>query len=76
MPIALMKGFSDQSLAKDGIKLIGTGDFVTEDALNAEGDAGLGVVTSFHYSQAHRPSSTRSSCATTPRPTAPSRAPT
>ena len=53
MPIALMKGYADQNLAKDGIKVIGTGDFVTEDALNAEGDAVLGVVTSYHYSEAH-----------------------
>ncbi|HEX3469209.1 MAG TPA: ABC transporter substrate-binding protein [Candidatus Elarobacter sp.] len=53
MPIALMKGYADLGLAKDGIKVIGTGDFVTEDALNAEGDSVLGVVTSYHYSEAH-----------------------
>lgn len=50
---AVMKQFEDRGLAASGIKLIGTGDVVDDDLLDAIGAPALGVVTSFHYSAAH-----------------------
>ena len=50
---AVMKQFGDRGLAAAGIKLIGTGDVVDDDILDAIGAPALGVVTSFHYSAAH-----------------------
>lgn len=49
----LMKQFAERGLVKSGIQLIGPGDMVDDDSLNAMGDAALGVVTSHHYSVAH-----------------------
>jgi branched-chain amino acid transport system substrate-binding protein len=49
---ALMKGFGDLGLAKDGIKLIGPGDITTDEELPNMGDVPLGVITMFHYSAA------------------------
>jgi branched-chain amino acid transport system substrate-binding protein len=52
--IAFMKGFTERGLAQAGIKLISTGDLPDEDILDAVGDAALGLVTAFHYSEAHK----------------------
>jgi len=52
--IAFMKGFAERDLAKAGIKLIATGDLTDEDVLDALGDPALGVITSFHYAEAHK----------------------
>lgn len=52
--IAFMKGFTERGLTAAGIKLIGTGDLPDEDILEAIGDAALGLITSFHYSEAHK----------------------
>jgi branched-chain amino acid transport system substrate-binding protein len=51
---ALMKQFTERGLDKAGIRLIGTGDVTDDDILNAMGDAAMGVVTSHHYSAAHK----------------------
>jgi branched-chain amino acid transport system substrate-binding protein len=51
---ALMKQFTERGLDKAGIRLIGTGDVTDDDILNGMGDAALGVVTSHHYSAAHK----------------------
>lgn len=51
--IAFMKGFAERGLGTAGIRLISTGDLPDEDILEAIGDAALGLVTSFHYSEAH-----------------------
>ena len=51
---ALMKQFAERGLDKAGIKLIGTGDVTDDDILNDMGDVALGVVTSHHYSAAHK----------------------
>jgi len=51
--IAFMKGFQEKGLAKAGIKVIATGDLLDEDVLDAIGDPALGVISSFHYSEAH-----------------------
>jgi branched-chain amino acid transport system substrate-binding protein len=47
-----MKQFAERGLSKQGIKLIGTGDVVDDDILNAMGDVALGTVTSMHYTAA------------------------
>ncbi|MDQ3060106.1 MAG: ABC transporter substrate-binding protein [Pseudomonadota bacterium] len=52
--IAFMKGFKERGLAQSGIQLISTGDLPDEDILGALGDSALGLITSFHYSEAHK----------------------
>ncbi|MCK9381416.1 MAG: ABC transporter substrate-binding protein [Sulfuritalea sp.] len=52
--IAFMKGFTERGLTAAGIRLISTGDLPDEDILDAIGDAALGLVTAFHYSEAHK----------------------
>ena len=52
--IAFMKGFSERGLAQAGIKLISTGDLPDEEILDAIGEPALGLITSFHYSEAHK----------------------
>ena len=51
--IAFMKAFEERGLAKDGIKVIATGDLTDDDVLNSMGDPVVGVITSHHYSAAH-----------------------
>ena len=51
--IAFMKGFVDRGLGQAGIKVIATGDLTDEDVIEATGDSVLGVINSFHYSEAH-----------------------
>lgn len=52
--IAFMKGFKERGLSAAGIQLISTGDLPDEDILEALGDSALGLITSFHYSEAHK----------------------
>ncbi|HMO46127.1 MAG TPA: ABC transporter substrate-binding protein [Rubrivivax sp.] len=52
--ISFMKGFNERGLAAAGIRLLSTGDLPDEDILDAIGDPALGLVTSFHYSEAHK----------------------
>ncbi len=52
--IGFMKGFAERDLGKAGIQLIATGDLTDEDTLDAIGDPALGIITSFHYSEAHK----------------------
>jgi len=52
--ISFMKGFQERGLASAGIRLLSTGDLPDEDILDAIGDAALGLVTAFHYSEAHK----------------------
>jgi branched-chain amino acid transport system substrate-binding protein len=51
--IAFVKAFTERGLRKAGIKLIGPGDVVDDDVLEAMGDATLGIITTHHYSTAH-----------------------
>lgn len=51
---SLVKQFTERGMDKAGIKLIGTGDVVDDDTLNDMGDGALGIVTSHHYSAAHK----------------------
>lgn len=50
--IALLKGYRERGLDKDGIQLIATGDLNSEDVLDAMGDYALDIISSFHYSEA------------------------
>lgn len=51
--IAFMKDFANRGLAKAGIRIVATGDLTDEDVIDAYGDSVLGVITAFHYSEAH-----------------------
>ena len=51
---AVMKQFADRGLKQAGVRMIGTGDVVDDDLLESMGDVAVGVVTSFHYSAAHK----------------------
>ncbi len=48
-----MKQYVERGLDKAGIKLIGPGDVVDDDLLEAIGDVALGAITTHHYSAAH-----------------------
>ncbi|NYT70025.1 ABC transporter substrate-binding protein [Pusillimonas noertemannii] len=50
--VSFLKGYQERGLADEGIKLISTGDLTDEDVLDAMGQS-VGVMTSFHYSEAH-----------------------
>jgi branched-chain amino acid transport system substrate-binding protein len=52
--VAFMKGYRERGLAQAGIKVIATGDLTDDHVLPAMGDATLGVITTFHYSAAHK----------------------
>ena len=49
---SFIKGFGDLGLAQAGIKLIGTGDMVTDEELPNMGEVPVGVISMFHYSSA------------------------
>jgi branched-chain amino acid transport system substrate-binding protein len=51
--IAFMKAFEERGLAKEGIKVIATGDLTDDNVLKSMGEPVLGVITSHHYSAAH-----------------------
>ncbi len=51
--IAFMKAFEERGLAKEGIKVIATGDLTDDDVLQSMGEPVLGVITSHHYSAHH-----------------------
>lgn len=50
---AVMKQVVERGFKEAGIKIIGTGDILDDDLLEAIGPPALGVVTSHHYSAAH-----------------------
>jgi len=51
--IAFIKAFTERGLQAAGIKLIGPGDVVDDDVLEAMGAPTLGIITTHHYSLAH-----------------------
>lgn len=54
--IAFMKGFHERNMGGAGgagIKIIGTGDLTEDHTVDAMGDFALGIITAFHYSDAH-----------------------
>jgi branched-chain amino acid transport system substrate-binding protein len=50
---AVLKQFAERGLKEAGISLIGPGDVLDDDILEAIGSPALGMITSFHYSAAH-----------------------
>lgn len=52
-PTAFLKAARDYDLAGAGVKIVGTGDIVTEDLIDSMGDSVLGVTTAFGYSDVH-----------------------
>lgn len=51
--VAMTKAFNEAGLPQAGIKLIATGDITDDEVVDQLGDAGLGMITAFHYSYAH-----------------------
>jgi branched-chain amino acid transport system substrate-binding protein len=50
---AVLKQFAERGLKEAGISLIGPGDVLDDDILEAIGSPALGMITSHHYSAAH-----------------------
>lgn len=50
---AFMRQFVERGLDKSGIKFIAEGSLTEDEIVNQIGDAGLGAITSHHYSAAH-----------------------
>ena len=50
---AVLKQFAERGLKEAGISLIGPGDVLDDDILEAIGRPALGMITSHHYSAAH-----------------------
>ena len=51
---SFMKSFQERGLAAAGIRLLATGDLLDDGAMDSMGDATLGVISSYHYSAAHK----------------------
>lgn len=52
--IAFIKEFNQRGLSAEGITMLGTGDLTDELTIEQTGYPGLGVVTTGHYSMAHK----------------------
>jgi branched-chain amino acid transport system substrate-binding protein len=50
---AFLKAYKDARLFDAGVKLLATGDLTDEPSLDAIGDAAVGMITAYHYSDAH-----------------------
>jgi branched-chain amino acid transport system substrate-binding protein len=53
-PAALGKSIAERGIDKNKIKVMGQGELTYEDALKSMGDAGLGLITGFHYDYSHQ----------------------
>jgi len=51
--VGFLKSFVERGLKEAGIRLIGTGDLTDEYVIEALGEPAVGLVTAFHYSDAH-----------------------
>lgn len=51
--LGFVKAYFDNGLKAAGVKLISTGDVVTEPDLPNIGDAGIGILSTYHYSVSH-----------------------
>jgi branched-chain amino acid transport system substrate-binding protein len=52
-PAAFAKALAERGLDPKKIKIMGQGELADESALKAIGDAGIGIVTAFHYDYMH-----------------------
>ena len=51
--LGFVKAYIDNGLKASGIRLMSTGDVVPEPDLPAIGDAGIGILSTYHYSVSH-----------------------
>ncbi|KIZ40057.1 MULTISPECIES: ABC transporter substrate-binding protein [Rhodopseudomonas] len=51
--LGFVKAYIDNGLKADGIKLMSTGDVVTEPDLPNIGDQGIGILSTYHYAVSH-----------------------
>ncbi len=52
-PIAFLKAYKDAGLDEQHVQVLATGDLTDENSLDQLGDASLGMITVFDYSEAH-----------------------
>jgi branched-chain amino acid transport system substrate-binding protein len=53
-PAAIGKAIAERGIDKNKVKVMGQGELTYEDALKSMGDAGLGLITAFHYDFYHQ----------------------
>ncbi len=53
-PAAIGKSLAERGIDPKKIKVLGQGELTYEDALKSMGDAGLGLITAFHYDYNHQ----------------------
>jgi branched-chain amino acid transport system substrate-binding protein len=52
-PVAFLKAYKDAGLDQQHVQVLATGDLTDENSLDQLGDAALGMITVFDYSEAH-----------------------
>jgi branched-chain amino acid transport system substrate-binding protein len=52
-PAAIGKTLAERGIDPGRMKVLGQGELTNEDALKSMGDAGIGIITSFHYDYNH-----------------------
>ncbi len=53
-PAAIGKAIAERGIDKNKVKVMGQGELTEESALRSMGDAGLGLITAFHYDFNHQ----------------------
>src|SRR5262245_20628638 len=53
-PAAIGKALAERGIDPNKVKILGQGELTYEDALKSMGDAGLGIITAFHYDYNHQ----------------------
>jgi branched-chain amino acid transport system substrate-binding protein len=53
-PAAIGKSLAERGVDPKKVKVLGQGELTQEDALKSMGDAGLGLITAFHYDYNHQ----------------------
>ncbi len=53
-PAAIGKAIAERGIDKSKVKVMGQGELTYEEALKSMGDAGLGLITAFHYDYNHQ----------------------
>ena len=53
-PAAIGKAIAERGIDKNKVKIMGQGELTFEEALKGMGDAGLGLITAFHYDYNHQ----------------------
>jgi branched-chain amino acid transport system substrate-binding protein len=53
-PAAIGKAIAERGIDKNKIKIMGQGELTFEESLKGMGDAGLGIITAFHYDYNHQ----------------------